>query len=116
MRKILNKVSITHSSNSLISLNKKCKNVSFLVINWRYEGKRNLTLNEKWELESDVCIRTNSCYLRYKNKNEVICTDSIDLFFLNYDKKQMLRKWLLFCHHFFHMNKLITFLITFVEI
>ena len=32
----------------------------------------------------------NRRYLRYKNKNEVICSNSIKLFFLNYDKKQML--------------------------
>ena len=111
--KILNKVSISHTLNSLISLNKSCENVSLLVINWRYKGERNFSLNEKWELESDVFIRTNNRrYLRYKNKNEVICSDTINIFFLNYDKKQMLRKWLLFHHHFFHINKLITFLIT----
>ena len=64
-----------------------------------------------------ICIRTNNHrYLQYKNKNEVICSDSINLFILNDDKKQMLKKWLLFRHHFFHINKLITFLITFWHI
>ena len=110
MRKIINEVSITYSS---ITLNKSFESFSFLVINCRYEGERNLSLNEKWELESNVFIRTNNRrYLRYNNKNEVICSDSINLFILNDDKKQMLKKWLLCGRHFFHMNKLITFLIT----
>ena len=97
VRKIFNKVS-TYSS---ITLNKSCESFSFLVINCRYEGERNLSLNEKWELESNVFIQTNNRrYLWYKN--EVICSDSSNLFFLNYDKKQMLRKWLLLAYVFYH--------------
>ena len=97
-------MSITHLS---ITRNRSRENVSFLVINCQYEGERNYSLNEKWELESDVFIRTNNhCYLQ--NKNEVICSESMNLFFLNYDKKQTLRKWYLFRLHFFHMNKLVS--------